>query len=113
MCFNSPGKEWDIKCTGGGVECCSLGLMLVAVLDKEQDGSLLVGTEGEVLRAESDDLAKPEAPPDTCTNLDINDVVVDAVSSLPESESVKCLHKFVAKRSQDGLHCTYETKVLI
>ena len=97
--FNSPGKEWDIKCTGGGVERSSPGLTLVAVLDKEQDGSLLVGAEGEVLRAESDDLAKPEAPPDTCTNLDINDIVVDAVGSLPESESMKHLHKLIAKRS--------------
>ena len=35
MGFNSPGKEWDIKCTGGGVECSSPGLTLVAVLDKE------------------------------------------------------------------------------
>ena len=69
------------------------------MLDKEEDGSLLVGTEGEVLWAESDDLAKPEAPPDTCTNLDINDVVVDVVGSLPESESMKRLHKLVAKRS--------------
>ena len=69
------------------------------MLDKEQDGSLLVGAEGEVLRAESDDLAKPEAPPDTCTNLDINDVVVDAVGSLPESESMKLLNELVAKRS--------------
>ena len=69
------------------------------MLDKEEDGSLLVGTEGEVLRAESDDLAKPEAPPDTCTNLDINVVVVDAVGFLPESESMMRLHKLVAKRS--------------
>ena len=55
MGFNSPGKEWDIKCTGGGVECSSPGLTLVAVLDKEEDGSLLVGTEGEVLRLEQPD----------------------------------------------------------
>ena len=80
------------------------------MLDKEQDGSLLVGAEGEVLQAEPEsksyDLAKPEAPPDTCTNLDINDVVVDAVGSLPESKSMKRLHKLVAKRSYDELHCT-------
>ena len=73
------------------------------MLDKEEDGSLLVGAEGEVLRAEPEsesyDLAKPEAPPDTCTNLDINDIVVDAVGSLPESESVKRLHELIAKRS--------------
>ena len=69
------------------------------MLDDEQNGSLLVGTEGKVLQAESDDLAKPEAPPDTCTNLDINDIVVDVVGSLPESESVKRLHELIAKRS--------------
>ena len=82
------------------------------MLDKEQDGSLLVGAEGEVLRAESDDLAKPEAPPDTCTNLDINDFVVDAVGSLPESQSVKRLHKLIAKRSKTDCTVTYFTKVL-
>ena len=74
------------------------------MLDKEEDGSLLVGAGGEVLGAEPEsesyDLAKPKAPPDNCTNLDINDVVVDAVgSSLPESKSMKRLHELVAKRS--------------
>ena len=95
----SLGNDQDDNWTGGGVEHSSPGLTLVAVLDKEEDGSLLVGAEGEVLLAESDDLAKPEAPPDTCTNIDINDIVVDVVGSLPESESMKCLHKLIAKIS--------------
>ena len=94
--MNAPLAQAEV------VEHSSPGLTLVAVLDKE-DGSLLVGAEGEVLRAEPEsesyDLAKPKAPPDTCTNLDINDVVIDAVGFLPESESVKRLHKLVAKRS--------------
>ena len=48
---------------GGGVECSSPGLTLVAVLDKEEDGSLLVGAEVEVLQAEPESESYDHAKP--------------------------------------------------